>query len=228
MNERDDQTGRIAARPGEPTASGGTAGLQQIGLGAERDGLLYAPADARDALPLVVSLHGAGGRADGAAARLMKKADELGFLVLAPESRGPTWDVMGGSFGSDVSFIDRSLEWVFARYRVDPRLIAIEGFSDGASYALSLGITNGDLFSTILALSPGFAAAAGARGAPKIWISHGTKDEVLPIETTSHRLAPALTRSGFRVRFTEFDGGHEAPRWLTTAAIDWWLEDRDG
>ncbi len=31
-----------------------------------------------------------------------------------------------------------------------------QGFSDGASYALSLGVPNGDLFTHIVAFSPGF------------------------------------------------------------------------
>jgi len=51
--------------------------------------------------------------------------------------------------------------------------VAIQGFSDGASYALSLGLTNGDLFTHVIAFSPGFAAPAEQRGRPRIYVSHG-------------------------------------------------------
>jgi predicted esterase len=61
-----------------------------------------------------------------------------------------------GSYGPDVDFINRSLQYVFDRYTVDPARLGIAGFSDGASYALSLGLPNGDLFSHIIAFSPGF------------------------------------------------------------------------
>jgi phospholipase/carboxylesterase len=172
---------------------------------------------------LVVSFHGAGGSGESGIARLQSAAGEHDFIVVAPDSRGPTWDAVGGSFGPDVAFIERALERVFDDYEVDPSLVAVEGFSDGATYALSLGISNGDLFKTILAFSPGFSAAAGATGEPRVWISHGTEDRVLPIDSTSRRLAPALVRSGFKVRYTEFEGGHTTPRWMTAAACKWWL-----
>ena len=45
-----------------------------------------------------------------------------------------------------------------------------------ASYALSLGIANGNLFSHVLAFSPGFLAPAGQTGSPRICVSHGTQD----------------------------------------------------
>lgn len=59
-------------------------------------------------------------------------------------------------FGPDVQYINKSLEHVFSRYSIDPNRLGIAGFSDGASYALSLGLPNGDLFTHIVAFSPGF------------------------------------------------------------------------
>jgi phospholipase/carboxylesterase len=223
------QEGRLSFRP-SPLRAGPSPeiapGLRELGLGASRDGLLYVPRrPGGGPLPLAVSFHGAGGSGSSALARVREASDEMGFAVLAPDSRGPTWDVIGGGFGPDLLFIDRALERVFTTPDIDPSHVVAHGFSDGASYALSLGITNGDLFRTILALSPGFIAAGGAAGRPRVWISHGTEDTVLPPDSTSRRLAPALERSGFHLRYTEFEGGHETPKWLTTAAFRWWLED---
>ena len=50
------------------------------------------------------------------------------------------------------------------------------------SYALSIGITNSGLFREIIAFSPGFMAPAGEVDRPRIYISHGVHDQVLPID----------------------------------------------
>lgn len=52
--------------------------------------------------------------------------------------------------------MDKALQSVFERYTINPQQCSIGGFSDGASYALSIGTTNGELFSHIVAFSPGF------------------------------------------------------------------------
>lgn len=99
--------------------------------------------------------------------------------------------------------------------------MAIGGYSDGASYALSLGISNGDLFGHILAFSPGFVAPAGRFGSPRIFVSHGTRDRWLPIGRTSRRLVPDLERMGYGVLYREFDGPHVVPPGIAREAVDW-------
>ena len=78
--------------------------------------------------------------------RIGPAADRAGVAVLAADSRGTTWDAIRGGFGDDVAFLNRALEHVFGRLAVDPARVALGGFSDGASYAISLGLANGDLF----------------------------------------------------------------------------------
>jgi phospholipase/carboxylesterase len=194
-------------------------GLHPLGLGARRDGLLRVPPEAGDgrALPLVVMLHGAGGHAAGALRLIEDSAP--GALLLAPESRGPTWDVLGGAYGPDVAFLDEALRGVFARHRVDGRRVALAGFSDGASYALSLALGNGDLFTHALAFSPGFAAPPAPVGRPRLFVSHGVSDEVLPIGPCSRRLVPRLRAAGYEMRYREFPGGHHVPPGLAAEAV---------
>ena len=110
---------------------------------------------------------------------------------------------------------------VFQRLPVDLTRLAVGGFSDGASYAISLGLTNGDLFSHVLAFSPGFAAPARRRGRPRLFISHGTRDRVLPIDACSRRLVPELRQAGYQVRYREFQGGHAIPAAITRDAVAW-------
>jgi phospholipase/carboxylesterase len=144
--------------------------------------------------------------------------------VLAPDSRASSWDFLRGGYGPDVAFIDRALDHVFDRCAIDPARIALAGFSDGASYALSLGLANGDLFTHLIAFSPGFAAPQTQVGAPRVFVSHGTGDPVLPIDRCSRRLVPVLRAGGYALEYTEFDGGHTVPRDLTRRAIEWLLD----
>lgn len=141
--------------------------------------------------------------------------------MLAPKSAGPTWDVIRGGFGPDVEAIDIALDAAFSRFPVDPARVAVAGFSDGASYALSLGVTNGDLFSRVLAFSPGFLASRVRSGRPAIFVSHGAADPVLPIDRCSRRLVPRLRAEGYAVDYREFAGRHEVPPDQVRAALDW-------
>lgn len=220
-SENDDpaaKRGRLAARPGQPPSGAPRPpGLHPIGLGGRRDGLVRVPEGGdRGAPPVVVMLHGAGGDAAGAL-RLIEDAAP-GALLLAPESRGPTWDVIMGAYGPDVAFLDAVLRDAFGRHAVDARRVALAGFSDGASYALSLALGNGDLFTHALAFSPGFAAPPRVVGRPRLFVSHGVADDVLPIDRCSRRLVPKLRAAGYDVRYREFPGGHFVPAGLATEA----------
>ena len=218
--------GRLTARPGQPTKPPLPAGEQALGLTIGRDGVLYLPPSVRpeQPAPLVVCLHGATGRGARSILALRPHAEREDMILLAPDSRRTTWDVIrDGGFGPDVAFIDQALARVFDRYTIDPERIAIEGFSDGASYALTLGIANGDLFSHILAFSPGFAVPPSQTGTPALFISHGVHDEVLPIHLCSRVLAPALEHAGYPLTYREFDGPHTVPPAIAEEAVEWFL-----
>jgi phospholipase/carboxylesterase len=222
--------GHLRARPAqEMVATVGPVGLQSIGAGVTRgDYLLHVPETYQTAspAPLMLWLHGAGGRARAfLSSELQGQADAAGMLLLVPTSKEYTWDVVvgRGRYGPDVAVIDRVLESTFNHYAVDPARVAVGGFSDGASYALSLGITNGDLFTHVLAFSPGFMVPAGRSGTPRVFVSHGTRDEVLPIDRCSRRIVPQLERAGYEIRYREFEGGHAVPPDVAREAIGWFV-----
>ncbi|MFN8474517.1 MAG: alpha/beta hydrolase-fold protein [Anaerolineae bacterium] len=216
------ENGRLTARPSR-VALDGQRGLHRLGLDDRRDGWLYVPATYRPntPAPLVLMLHGAGGGGEGNLWPLRDLADWTGMILVGPDSRRETWDVIYGEYGADVAFIDYALEQTFSHYAVDPQRVAVEGFSDGASYALSLGMTNGDLFSDIVAFSPGFMAPASQTGAPRVYVSHGVRDEVLPIASCSRRLVPLLRRADYEVTYHEFDDGHTVPPAIAQDAVRW-------
>jgi predicted esterase len=217
----DANEGRLSARPTANVRST-AAGLHALGLARGRDAVLHLPPDASEApRPLLVLLHGAGGSGEGVLRRVGAAADEAGVVVLSPDSRGSTWDAISGGFGPDVTFLNRALERVFETVSVDPVRIAVGGFSDGASYALSLGLINGDLFARVVAFSPGFIVNGTSHGTPRFFISHGTADPILPIDQTSRRIVPALKRRGYDVTFREFDGGHQVPPDIAKDGLRW-------
>jgi phospholipase/carboxylesterase len=228
MPSKEAQTeGRLRARPVRVTGSA-PVGLQPLMLGAARDSYLYVPTtySADRPAPLVLLLHGAGGHARQGLNLSRSLADAAGLLLLAPASRDHTWDLLvDRRYGPDAAMIDQALEQTVSRYAIDPERLAIGGFSDGASYALSLGITNGDLFTHVIAFSPGFVAPAGHTGSPRIFVSHGTCDGVLPIGRCSRRIVPELERGGYDVLYREFDGGHTILPEIASEAVGWFTQE---
>ena len=215
-----DSDGRLAARPGTPTRTP-TPGLSSLGLGSGRDGQLYVPATyspLRPA-PLLVLLHGAGGHgadwqpyAELAAAR--------GLLLLTPDSRYRTWDLILGQLGPDLEFLDAALQHTFDRCRVDTGRIGLGGFSDGASWALSIGAANGDLFSHLVGFSPGSYRPPARVGTPQVFVAHGVSDTVLSVTRSRGDIVPRLRADGCAVTYREFQGGHTVPRAVALEALD--------
>jgi phospholipase/carboxylesterase len=214
------ERGILTVRPHAPSRPTSARGRQPLLVGGEERGLLYVPSP-RDRPPgMLVLLHGARGRARRIIARFEPAAEKLGLILVAPESSGMTWDIIEReAFGPDVTAIDEVLAAVFDRHAVDPERVAVGGFSDGASYALSLGLGNGQLFRAIIAYSPGFASSTRVAGRPRVFVSHGRRDSVLPIDKTSQRIVPMLERFGLAVRYEEFPGDHEIPDRILDAGL---------
>ena len=212
---------RVQARPELPTVAIGP-GEHPLGLNARRDGTLYIPKSvgSRTSVPLMVLMHGGGQRKE-LFRFTFPLAEELGVVILTLDSRDNTWDGVDSPFGPDVLFIDAALRHTFQRVAVDPRKVALGGFSDGGMYALSLGLANGDLFTHLVAIAPGFIVHPGPpAGRPLIFIAHGTRDNIYD-ESTSRRLVQQLQNRGYDVTYREFDGPHTTPPPIAREALEW-------
>ena len=219
--------GRLTARPRNDVKTSATGEIK-LGLDSERDAVLQIPKNAgQSPLPLFVMLHGATQSAEEMFWYLGTTHEEAGVAVLAPNSRDTTWDAIGGDgFGIDVEYLNRALERVFETTAIDPARVSVGGFSDGASYALSLGLINGDFFNSIVAFSPGFVISGDIHGQPRIYISHGTHDHILPIDRCGRRIADGLKGYGYDVTFREFEGDHEIPADIAREGLSWVLKAR--
>jgi predicted esterase len=175
--------------------------------------------------PLLVAFHGAGGVPAHSITLLGSSAEERGFLLLAPQSRRETWDAVQDRYGPDIPVLDGLLAFVFDHCAVDRDRIGIEGFSDGASYAIGVGRANGDLFKRIIGFSPGLVPVPDTddHGDPEVFISHGRNDGVLSFDRTANETVPGLRSAGYDVTFVEFDGGHGVTEEVRSQAMTWFL-----
>ncbi len=204
---------------------GPTIGLTELGFGGDRDGFLYIPESYSPdkAMPLLVALHGAGGNSNYWK-NYQYRAEERDMILLAIDSRDRTWDLILGEYENDLQFLDKALKYVFNRCNINSEHIALCGFSDGATYALSLGISNGDIFSHLIGFSPGYLVSIDpVIGKPDIYISHGKNDSVLPVQGSRNDIVPTFINNGYDVTYNEFDGGHSVPTSISETALDWFI-----
>lgn len=201
-------------------------GILSLPISKTKESLIYIPKDYDHSTPaaLALMLHGAGGVARHGLSYLQQYADANTMILVAPASREYSWDIIASQeFGPDVLLIDQALSYVFSHFSINPGRIAVGGFSDGASYALCLGLGNGDLFTHIIAFSPGFYYVLEKRGQPSIFITHGTDDDILPIEPCSRRIVRRLNSEGIAVQYKEFEGRHEITPAIANAAVQWFF-----
>ena len=111
-----------------------------------------------------------------------------------------------------------------SRFSINPSQLGFAGFSDGGSYALSVGLTNGDVVSHVIAFSAGFLSVLQQNGAPRIFIAHGLEDEQLPIETSARPHVAKLKGAGYDVTPLEFRGPHHIEPPVVALAIDFFLK----
>jgi len=173
--------------------------------------------------PLMVMFHGAKGEACEWIELLRHIAESANILLLAPSSSGMTWDLMPAGKSQDVQLLEYLLNEVFDGYSIDASHVAVGGFSDGASYALAIGLTNPEIFTHVIALSPGSLTVPLRQSGAKVFIAHGTRDEVLPV-SASRQIHSRLVSAGYAVDYTEFDSGHRVPLAIAHSAVELFLQ----
>jgi phospholipase/carboxylesterase len=217
--------GRLSFSHSEPTKRPLPPGRNRLGIAGERDAVLFVPTGLDEHTPVALFLmfHGAGGFPEKVLPFIEEHAERDKFLILAPHSMYATWDIVIGGSGPDLERLHQALTAVTSRYRIDRDHLAFAGFSDGASYALSIGITNGDIASHVIAFSGGFMSIFTQEGAPKVFIAHGLADEQLPIETAGRANAAKLKAAGYDVQYVEFNGPHAIQPVIVDMAIDFFF-----
>ena len=198
-------------------------GKSRLGIADdERDGTIYVPASYKKGvpMPILVMLHGFRSTAE-AVRYTFPLAEQFGVIVLAPESRDITWGQSIPGFDTDSRFIGMAFRWVAQVLTIDLNKVAMGGVSDGANYALNMGLAYGDTFNHVMAFSAGTLATFRRQGKPRVFLAHGTRDEQMPIDRTGRKFAAQLKDEQYDITYREYEGGHGAPLEVVTDAFDW-------
>lgn len=202
-------------------------GESRLGLSDDfRDGTVYVPKKykAGEPMPLLMMLHGYSGAAPSVR-YTFPIAEEFGVIVIAPESRDLTWGQSVPGFDADVRYLGSAYRHVSSLLDVDRTHVALGGHSDGAGYALSMGLAYGDVFNHVMVFSGGLMIPFRKQGKPRMFFAHGVNDAQMPIDRTSRRFVPQLKDEGYDVTYREYDGGHGVPVPIVREGFEWFLAD---
>ena len=221
---------RAEPRRPDPGRASTDGGLVTISNG-QTQGYLLLPdvVDPERSYPLLTVLHGAG-RQDELLVRAYR--DEPGrrqAVFFVPRSTSPTWDLIIGEDRPDLDFLEHAYAEIHRRVPVDQARQALIGYSDGASYALAIGLSNPRLFSAVMGWAAGFVVfdptgIAPDDPKPRILLEHGTHDPIFPFEQIAARNCAILRRLGYEVELRVDEGGvHWPSRGFQPAALDWFF-----
>jgi predicted peptidase len=169
--------------------------------------LLYLPEDyeKQASWPLVLFLHGSGERGDDlqlvkkhGPPKLIAAGRKFPFIVVspqAPKSKGRGWEPFE---------LTALLDDVSEHYKVDADRVYVTGLSMGGYGAWSLAAYTPDRFAAIVPICGGGDPALARRLAKlPIWVFHGAKDPVVPLER-SEVMVEALKKRESDVKFTVY------------------------
>jgi phospholipase/carboxylesterase len=189
-----------------------------------RDGTLYIPKSYKPglAMPLLIMLHGYSGSAESVRFAY-PLAEELGIIVIAPESRDVTWGRSVPGFDADVRYLGAAFRRVSSQLTIDNSRVALGGVSDGAGYALNMGLAYGDTFNHLMIFAAGMLGPLRQQGHPRIFIAHGINDAQMDIDRTARIFVPKLKEDGYDVTYREYDGGHGPTPPVIREGFEWFV-----
>ena len=185
--------------------------------------------DPERSYPLVTVLHGAGRQDEQLAKGLRDEPERRQALFLVPRSLQPTWDLIVGAGRPDLDFLEYAYDLIYRRYPVDPARQALLGYSDGASYALSVGLSNPRVFSAVMGWAAGFklvdeSAIAAGDPKPRVLLEYGSHDPLFPFQHIALPMKADLEARGYALEFRVDQGGKHWPSGeFQGEALDWFF-----
>jgi phospholipase/carboxylesterase len=221
---------RIEHKTVEPRDETSPTGLVWLERGPHRAALLTpGEIDPERRYPLITLLHGADRQDERLAKGYRNEPERRQALFLIPRSLDRTWDLIASDARPDLDFLEFAYDLIYRRYPVDPERQALLGYSDGASYALSIGLSNPRMFSAVMGWAAGFVVVDSSRvgdGDPKpqILLEYGTHDPMFPFERVALPMRQRLTSAGYQVVFRVDEGGRHWPSSeFRPEALDWFF-----
>lgn len=181
--------------------------------------------------PMILFLHGAGERGDDI--EMIKKHGiarvneerELPFVTIAPQCPENHW------WSDFLPLLDELVVQAIDTLNVDPNRVYLTGLSMGGYGTWHMAVEYPQRFAAIAPICGGggwmygFPERVSEIAHLPVWVFHGAKDNVVPIEE-SQKLVDVLKGCGADVRFTVYpDAMHDA--WTETynnpELYDWFL-----
>lgn len=172
--------------------------------GRARTYLAYVPSnyDGKQAVPLVIVLHGATQSAESAErmSGMSRLADREGFIAAYPTGVGrvPTWNA-GNCCGyarannvDDIGFLRTMIARLENAYNIDRRRIYVTGISNGAMLSFRAACEMSDVVAAVAPVEGAQNVECRPASPVSVLIFHGTADRLVPIDggSTPFQMGP--------------------------------------
>jgi len=195
--------------------------------------LLFLPEEygkKRQRWPLILFLHGAGERGDDlkkvkvhGPPKMVESRKDFPFILVSPQCPEDDW------WTEKVEVLINLVDDIAARYKVDKKRIYLTGLSMGGYGTWALTSAYPERFAAIAPICGGGSRIMSLRLKDiPIWVFHGAKDPVVPLEE-SEEMVNAIRKRGGDVKFTIYpDAGHDSwtESYNNQELYDWFLEHR--
>jgi predicted peptidase len=199
--------------------------------------------------PLVVCLHGAGGRGNDNSGKGCQAYNVLkrkkyrkkypSYLLVPQCPKGQQWvDTLWrlGNYSIDnieisdeLDFVLQLIDSVSKNHPIDKNRIYITGQSMGGFGTWDLILRKPDLFACAIPVCGGGDTSKVNRiKTLPVWMFHGSEDQVIPVNA-SREMFRNLKKLNNKVRYTEFEGvkhGSWIPAWQNEKLIKWMFQQK--
>ena len=195
--------------------------------------LLFLPEDygkKQQRWPLMLFLHGAGERGSDlkkvkvhGPPKIVENRKDFPFILVSPQCPEDDW------WTEKVEVLINLVDDIAARYKVDKKRIYLTGLSMGGYGTWALASAYPERFAAIAPICGGGSRIMSLRLKDiPIWVFHGGKDPVVPLEE-SEEMVNAIRKRGGEVKFTIYpEAGHDSwtESYNNQELYDWFLEHR--
>lgn len=101
--------------------------------------------------PLIIALHGTGGRGKEMAEAWKAVAAKAGAILICPDALRPTGNGYHWKFVDESEWlVQHTVEWARSKYAIDAERMVLTGFSQGANVSLQVSTKHPDLFQGVI------------------------------------------------------------------------------
>jgi len=161
-------------------------------------------------LPLVIALHGDGDSSNNFYETALNQLTTAARIIVISSPINSRWPNDAHEFTQYGRALSEAVITLTQQFPTSQKPLLI-GFSGGAEMAYYQALKFGDSYAYIFPiagrLSKQYLNSEPNRPGAKVYAYHGKGDKLVPFASGKHA-SELLQKSGVKVKFTEFDGGH--------------------